>query len=94
MDQLILVLGSPRTEPIQHLISNNSQRPYVALSCIILSLQKLWGHVDRAPYTGLKHLIPKVINILRKPKVSDLIHPLVYQYISWFQVSVHHFLRY
>jgi len=90
--KLGLISGFPGRVPKQHLIEYNSYRPNITFSRILSSLQNLWGHINRASNTWLKHLWTKVIDVFGESKVSNFICSFIYENVCRFKISMYNFL--
>ena len=90
--KFILISCLPWRISENHLIEDNSKRPDIAFGGVLHSFQNLRCHVDRTANTWFEHLGTKVINILGKTKVTNLINSFIYQDICWFQISMHNLL--
>lgn len=57
------------TKSIHHLVQNDAQGPYISLSCIGLSFEDFWSHINRRS----KHCLREVLvwfKSLAKPEIS------------------------
>lgn len=55
------------------------------------ALENLRRHIDRASHAGLEHLRAKIIDILREPKVADLVGPFIDEDVSRLEIAVYYF---
>lgn len=92
LQEFVLVPGFPRRVAVEHLVADDPQGPDVALRRVLHSLKNLRSHIDRATHTRLKHLRPKVVNVLCEAKVTDLVNTFIDQYVGWFKVSMDNLL--
>lgn len=71
--KLILSISFPRGFSMQHFIENETQRPYIAFTCVLLGLQDLNRHVERCAHRGSHFLVQTIwhlLMLLRKTEIS------------------------
>lgn len=52
-DQLGFSFALPRSLTVKHLIHHDADGPDVVLDGVDVSFERLWGHIERAPYVIL-----------------------------------------
>lgn len=85
--QLFLSLRTPGSLPMDHLITDDPQRPNITSIRVLIMLQGLWGHVQGRPYIVF---VPAqgLLLVDGEPEVCYFELVILDQDIGWLQVSV------